>query len=360
MKRLAVLAVVAFVTLMLIEGLASLVITAGLYFGPSSRFAQDRYSRYDPELGWVALPNVALPDMWGPGIGLFTDANGFRGRVETPLVPPEDKVRVMCSGDSFTFGSGVADEATWCAHLAWIDRRIESINLGQGGYGVDQAFLRFRRDGARFHPKVHLFAVIDADFDRMRSNRFLEYGKPTLAVRNGTLTVDNVPAPAVRSWVPSIRTTEILRRTRSSELVDRFVRRFSSAAPSAAATKATPPPDVVATAVAVIDALAELAKKDDGRLVIVRLPTAGDCRGAPPVVDWWAALAPELFHRGLLALDLSESCRMVPWGELDTFFIPASAARYWGGEGHYTVEGNRFFAEAISAQIRPIIDAARR
>ena len=146
MQRLAVLAIVALVALTLIEGLASLVITAGLYFGPSSRFAQDQYSRYDPELGWVALPNVALPDMWGPGIGLYTDSNGFRGRTETPVAPPADKVRVMCSGDSFTFGSGVADEATWCAQLAARDPRIEAINLGQGGYGVDQAFLRFRRD----------------------------------------------------------------------------------------------------------------------------------------------------------------------------------------------------------------------
>jgi hypothetical protein len=357
MQRLAIAAVAGLLLLTLVEGLASLVITAGLYFGPSSRFAQDVYSRYDPELGWVALPNVALPDMWGPGIGLYTDSHGFRGRSETLETPPPDKVRVMCSGDSFTFGSGVADEAAWCALLSANDSRVESINLGQGGYGVDQAFLRFRRDGARFHPKIHLFALIDADLDRMRSNRFIDYGKPTLALRDGTLEVENVPAPSVRWWVPSIRTTEIVRRTRASELVDRLVRRVGGATPVDAAAATAPPADVLATALAAFDALAELAEKDQGRLIVVHLPTAGDCRGVRPAVDWWRALERALGERSILSLDLAVDCRMQPVSKLDAFFIPPNEARYWGGAGHYTVAGNRFIAETLLDQIRPVIDS---
>jgi hypothetical protein len=360
MQRLAIVAIAGLLALTLVEGLASLVITAGLYFGPSSRFAQDVYSRYDPELGWVALPNVALPDMWGPGIGLYTDSHGFRGRRETPEAPPADKLRVVCSGDSFTFGSGVADEATWCAVLEALDTRIESINLGQGGYGVDQAFLRFRRDGARFHPKLHVFAFIDADLDRMRSNRFIDYGKPTLALRDGTLTVENVPAPSVRWWAPSIRTVEIVHRTKASELLDRLRRHFGGGPALVGAATTDPPYDIVATALAAIDELKDLAKKDAGRLIVVRLPTAGDCQGVQPAVDWWKTLASELSQREILGLDLTKQCRTQPASKLDTFFIPQNEARYWGGAGHYTVAGNRFFADALLGEIRPLIDALVR
>jgi hypothetical protein len=355
-RRLAILAFAVLLALTLVEGLASLIISGRLYFEPSSRLAEDVYSRYDPELGWVARPDVALPDMWGPGIGLYTDSHGFRGRRETPETPPADKVRVMCSGDSFTFGSGVADEATWCALLPILDSRIESVNLGQDGYGVDQAFLRFRRDGARFHPKLHVFALVDAELDRMRSNRFMDKGKPTLALRNGTLEVENVPAPGVRWWAPSNRTGEILGRTKASELIGRLRRRFDGGTTGVTSAVATPPADIVATALAAIDALAALATKDDGRLIVVRLPTLGDCRGDTPAVNWWGTLAPELGRRTILGLDLTERCRTQPASQLDTFFIPPNEARSSRG-GQYTVAGNRFFAGALLGDIGDTIDA---
>jgi hypothetical protein len=360
-KRVAALIAVGLggtlAALALLEGAASLLITVGLFFGPSSRFAQERYARYDPDLGWVALPNVAIPDMFGTGVALHTNAQGFRGRDDTRLEPAPGRVRVMCSGDSFTFGFGVADDETWCALLPTLDRRLDSVNLGQGGYGVDQAFLRYRRDGARFAPALHLFAFIDGDFERMRSNRFLDFGKPTLALRNGALVVENVPAPRTPFFVPSARTIEIVRRTKTFELYDRLVQRLAGAPPIPAEAGLTPRPEIVDVSLALFDELRALATSTHGRLVLVHLPIAADCRNASAGFAWWTTLLPRLRERGFELVDLGENCRGLASTDLDPLFIREEDSRYFGGAGHYTVAGNRFFANALYAKLHPLIDA---
>ena len=47
-------------------------------------------------------------------------------------------------------------------------------------------------------------------------------------------------------------------------------------------------------------------------------------------VDFLTALA-AMDTADTLGLDLTDQCRLEPWGRLETFFIPESAARYWGG-----------------------------
>jgi len=129
----------------LFEGLCSFVWVSSRIVG--TRLTAERlHTRYDAELGWISIPNVSLPDLYGPGIGLTTNADGFRG----PL-PVEDRdpgtSRVICSGDSFTLGYGVGDLDTWCHQLAALDPGLRTVNMGQGGYGVDQAYLWYKRDG---------------------------------------------------------------------------------------------------------------------------------------------------------------------------------------------------------------------
>jgi hypothetical protein len=67
--------------------------------------------------------------------------------------------------------------------------------MGQIGYGVDQAFLWYRRNGPAVSHDVQVLAFVSADFDRMRYRSFMSYGKPVLAVEFETLVVRNVPVP---------------------------------------------------------------------------------------------------------------------------------------------------------------------
>ena len=143
MKKILVLAGI----LILLEGIAGYGLFVGrLQFGP--QLAERRHTQYDPLLGWVNAPGLRVPDMYGPGIALSTNARGFRNEIEFEPHVPVGRTRVICSGDSYTLGYGVGNDQTWCQLLTRFDARIESVNMGQGGYGLDQAYLWYKRDGA--------------------------------------------------------------------------------------------------------------------------------------------------------------------------------------------------------------------
>ncbi len=60
--------------------------------------------------------------------------------------------RAVAIGCSFTLGAEVEAQDTWEAQLERLSPDLEIANLGVGGYGLDQALLRFRRDGVPLHP----------------------------------------------------------------------------------------------------------------------------------------------------------------------------------------------------------------
>ena len=79
--KLALVIVVPVLVVALLEGLVSLVLAGRDFSGWRDRTVkEERHSRYDAELGWVSVPNVAIPNMYGPGVALHTNARGFRGR----------------------------------------------------------------------------------------------------------------------------------------------------------------------------------------------------------------------------------------------------------------------------------------
>src|SRR5688500_474604 len=162
--------------LLVLEG-ASSVLLVGYDLVADDGVSERAHSAYDPELGWVSRPNVRLPNFYGKGRTFSTNASGFRSARDVSLDVPAGRVRVICSGDSFTMGYGVGDAQTWCHRLQAIDTRLETVNMGMGGYGVDQSYLWYRRDGITLDHDIHVFAFITSDFHRMQSTRFLGYAK---------------------------------------------------------------------------------------------------------------------------------------------------------------------------------------
>ena len=124
-------------------------------FNPSQRAAFERldsfvrtgtppeaYFRVDAELGWA-------PSRGGK-IGLqHFDDNGCRVSPEPVTLERREGIgRVLTLGCSFTLGEEVSDDATWVWKLDESLESFEFANLAMSAYGVDQALLRFRRDGA--------------------------------------------------------------------------------------------------------------------------------------------------------------------------------------------------------------------
>ena len=194
---------IAVVLLVLIEGVCSFIRLAVDYrtfrrsLPVASKLKEEFHCRHDPEIGWVNIPGKRLEDFYGPGRGVTIDRHGFRAGSGDLDGDRGNRLRVVCLGDSFTFGYGLDDANTFPAQLEAANPSLQVINMGQGGYSVGQCYLWYKRDGRPLKPDVVLLAMIPDDIWRMRETRMLSgYAKPSFALRDGALHVSGQPLPA--------------------------------------------------------------------------------------------------------------------------------------------------------------------
>jgi len=333
--------------LVVLEGVAALGLALADRNNPLRHpLAERRHTAYDPELGWVGVPSLRLTDLYGPGRTLTTNAQGFRGERDTPRRVPPGKVRLVCSGDSFTLGWGVDDDATWCAQLERLDPRIETVNLGQGGYGVDQAYLWAKRELPDLDFQVHVLAFISEDIHRMRYDRFRGYAKPMLAIADGVPVAVGTPVP------PPARLTRPLDRLHLVRAIRRLLRREAPGAPPR-----IPLSEAAALAERAIEALNRDADARERRFVAVWLPTLPDyvSRGSDALRT---TLIANLRAHDVLVIDLVEDLRRLTGEQADALFLRPDEVAYPAAGRHYSEDGNAFVAAAIWQRLRNLPELA--
>jgi hypothetical protein len=336
--------VIAVLFFLLFEGAASFVMVAKNAFRPTSPLAERRHTKYDPQLGWVNIPNVYLRNMYGPGIYLHTNSRGFRSDTETSTSIPPGRVRLICSGDSFALGYGVSNDRTWCQDLTSLDGRLETVNMGQGGYGLDQAYLWYARDGLPLDYNVHLFSFIGSDLRRMASNTFEGYPKPTLGIQNGHLVTQNVPVQQIGSWGRLTQRLLVFRELQSIQLAQHFLFRHPLQSDGVISD------GTLEVADAVFDRLAELNRAKGAQLIIAFLPTEGEYRAGMP--DYIMRLKKDVTKKGIAWVDLVDDFRNLPPEQAKRLFIAqADVPQYKSAAGHYTNEGNAFVAQLLYRHI---------
>jgi hypothetical protein len=340
-------ALIVLAAFVLLEGTSSLLLLVqdAVALEPQLPLARLRHTLYDPDLGWAHVPGVRVDDLYGPGAWLQTNSQGFRAERDFSKEVPSGRLRVICSGDSFTLGYGVANDQTWCARLEVLDPRLETVNMGQGGYGIDQAYLWYRRDGARLDHHAHVFAFVSEDFRRVPQDNLLGYPKPVLAVRGGELLVRNTPVPRRPFYAPwRTALQQITGDLRTAELA----RRLFAGPGSRAASTRPDAEDAAATREVVrkiIDGLVDSNRARRSELVLVHLPMHGDYRGRS---DAWRRFAmQEARQRGLPYLDLVAALRRMPAHAVESFFIPEGAIDYRFAAGHLTPKGNEWVAREV-------------
>jgi len=335
---------VTVVLLALVEGLASIAVTAYAAV-KSAEVPRLRYTRYDADLGWVALPNITLPDIFGKGVYVRTDAKGFRNDQEFRADIPSDKLRVICSGGSFTFGDGVSDNQTWCQELAKQDPRIESLNMGQSGYGLDQAYLWYLRDGAGIAHNVDLFAFTSDDLLRIRETEEDGYGKPTLTVRNQTLTVENTPVPRLMVKYRVLKFKELGTVNFLEKVKERISRPKKLDAVSAEA-------GVRRVVLKIFSDLSAVDQRQNRLLVLVYLPSAEDFDPDPMQDQRRDFLRAEIAKLGIPYLDITEDLRTLTLHQMEELFVitPRSwpIIGVWGG---YTTAGHQFIGSKVLTRL---------
>jgi len=161
-----------------------------------------RFNGYHPLLGYDGLPGVRARFH---GQTVTHNSLGNRGR-ETALARRADVKRIVFVGDSQTWGYGVGDDETIPAQLERLMNdggatRYEALNLGVGGYGTDQAFLKYVLQGRRYAPDIVVLTVFKND--PVENERTVAWGveKPRFYVdESGRLCLGNVPPARAPGW----------------------------------------------------------------------------------------------------------------------------------------------------------------
>jgi len=159
------------------------------------------YTAYDSELGWSILPN-------GRSELYRANSMGIRGDREYASAPAPGVLRVTAFGDSFTHGTDVANEDTWEAIIESMSPSTEVLNFGVGAYGLDQALLRYRRDGRGLHAQVVLIGFLSENINRSVSvfrpfyvhRTGAPFAKPRFRLEHGKLVLEPNPMHALGDY----------------------------------------------------------------------------------------------------------------------------------------------------------------
>jgi lysophospholipase L1-like esterase len=130
----------------------------------------------DPPLDYDPAPGARFrwtyreaPGDAGTVVAGAINDQGFRGPAVARAKPP-GTLRVACLGDSYTFGWGVADDATWPAQLQAAlaaadgeERAVEVLNFGVSSYEPRRELHLLRDRVVAFEPDVVLIAFFRND-----------------------------------------------------------------------------------------------------------------------------------------------------------------------------------------------------
>lgn len=334
-----------------LEGAASLAYT--VWWGRMhwwSPLLERAHTVYDPELGWASQPSRVAADVFGPGLHVTTNARGFRNATEFENAVPPGKLRVVALGDSFTLGYDVGDGDSWPAWLEKLCPGLEVPNMGQSGYGIDQSYLWYRRDAGELAHALLVLAFIGDDLLRVRTDNMAGYGKPVLALRAGELVATNVPVPRAAFLLPALtQNLALLGTLRLVELPRALLARFApdaSLAPTELSDLETERVDE-----AILRGLRATAAERGAKLVLVHLPhlATGQPAELAALPDFALAALERVAADGVPFADLRDELLRERDPARRALFQPRTVEN--GPGGHYSTQGNRFMAAAISERL---------
>ena len=338
-----------------LEGLLSTVIVIKDVMSPVELVIERYHSTFDELLGWINIPNLEIKDYYGPGADLKINSQCFRSDKEFDIEKPKGKIRVICSGDSFTFGQGVGNKNTWCEQFTLIDNQFEGINLGQIGYGIDQAYLWYMRDGKKFEHDIHIFAFITDDIQRMRVDTRQNYSKPILKLVNGNLEVKNVPLQLKiprhsASYFKLIEHLQKLSEFRFYEFFKRITKKVISQ--KTIKMNLESENEIKPVLLKVLESLHKINREKGSTLVVVYLPQYEDGKDEREDTNLWKQwLKIEMAKRDILFIDLVDEFRKLSSDELKSFYLEQDC--------HFSKRGNKFVSEILYKKLLSVNEVSK-
>ena len=286
--------------------------------------------QFDTELGWRYQPNVHSPDHYGKGIPMTTNARGMRALREHTEAIPEGKYRVICVGDSFTMGWGVADDETFPHFMEGMNPAVEAINMGCGAYGAQQCYLWYKHDGLAFDTDVLLICLIDDDFRRMAPGDVSAGAapRPQVDVHQGELRIHRagttrhaIEKPgAFERFVKGLSVYRLLLSFARDKIQRRPVREAH----------------FVPASEEMFRDLARISRERGQDFYLVYLPALWELPDRSRVLDTW--LSEFLQSEDIGLIDLSEHFSTLSPSQQRALYLP---------DGHFSLHGTRAAAEGI-------------
>ena len=133
------------------------------------------YFRFDQALGWAPPPGVSRRS---DGVTYASNRAGLRADREYPTGPPPGVRRLAAFGESFTFCQDSNLPECWTTKLERAWAGTEVLNFGVSGYGPDQAWLRYQRDGPAYPACAVLIGYMVENINRVVT-RFYPFYQPS-------------------------------------------------------------------------------------------------------------------------------------------------------------------------------------
>jgi hypothetical protein len=320
------------------------------------------YTVSDDTLGWTNGPSRKSED----GLSA-SSAEGLRSATQGEVLRlGPGNCRVAIVGDSFTFGSGVRFEDSWGYRLEQLlPQGCRVLNFGIGGYGIDQMYLRYKRDVPPWKPNLVILSFIDPDLERAMSSYgflYIEEGnslpKPRFVLdQGGTLTIVNQPLPKAEDifMLPSIHDAPFIEYDKKYNPTDwdrpqwSYVRRsyflrllISLYRFSDKDRPFVSEADMHALNSRLLNAFVDTVHKDGATPLIVYLPNKRDFKKQSP---WTADGLQILQHAHLEHVDLTSCLKRDPE---PNHFIPKGKI----AAGHYTSQANATVAACLGPIVR--------
>ena len=117
---------------------------------PSAGMERNFFCQFDNEIGWVPLPNISgLHQRHGFSAFVHQNQFGLRGPESMVRGKISKRRRMLVLGDSYVWGYGVNQEGVFTEPEVH-GSNMELINFGVSGYGTDQEYLFYLREGVLF------------------------------------------------------------------------------------------------------------------------------------------------------------------------------------------------------------------
>jgi lysophospholipase L1-like esterase len=177
---------------------------------------------------WERYEDAESPNFGSYDALLGWDSLSGGDRIRGTISPPSEAIRIVAIGDSFVWGNEVQPDENFSAVLNTRFPRLEVLNMGVPGYGIDQAYLKYLYHGSALKPDVVLFGVYVSDYERA-SVAFTAFSKPRFVTSAAGITLENQPVPTPIQELERIGVA-LAGRSYLLELLKNSWRRFTTSA----------------------------------------------------------------------------------------------------------------------------------